>query len=452
MRMFRYSINIEFVEESMENKNSGTKIFDLEEYYQSAFSGEKVDNTECIRYIKNFKNVILWGASFQGKAIGQKLIEQGVYISYYWDIRYREIKEVNGIKVIEPFDSEERANTLVIVCIGNRVIVRRLMGKLKSKGFLNIIPGDYLYMGMLCPFDKKTGINAKQCSTTMECRQVYCHRLGNIVKANCQAKEPIHLTSITLVINQICSLKCKYCTSYMNEYPVEERVNFALDRICKDIDVFLDAVDTVGTITVMGGEPFMHPDISRIIEYLCTKQNFGLISISTSGTFPIKVEQLEGLYDKRVNVSFSNYTQSISEKQKKMFYENIERVKGAGICYTVGLFSPEWIKPSTLYNLGLTDEEKAQRKAQCEHWHQIKNGKVHPCDFANAVYSLGIADYATDYVDLTEDVDLENMKIKIRNYINKPFYETCGHHVKGKGMTAMAAEQGYFDFKLQYDD
>ena len=66
----------------------------------------------------------------------------------------------------------------------------------------------------------------------------------------------------------------------------------------------------------------MHPDISQIISHLCTKKNFGLISIATSGTYPIKPEQLEGLHDKRVNVSFSNYTLSINEKQQEMFYKN----------------------------------------------------------------------------------------------------------------------------------
>lgn len=423
-------------------------MFNLEDYYQKAFSGEKVDNTEFIEYIKGFEHVILWGASFQGKAIGKKLIEEGVNIDYYWDIRYKEFSDdVNGLKVVEPETAEEPEKTLVITCIGNRVILKKLMFNLKEKGFLNIIPGDYLYMGMLCPFTKETGINAKRCSGTMECRQIYCHRLGNIIKSECKSDNPIHLTSITLVINQKCSLKCKYCTSYMNEYPLEERKNFPLERICKDIDVFFDAVDSVGTITVMGGEPFMHPDISKIIEHLCTKKNFGLISIATSGTYPIKPEQLEGLHDKRVNVSFSNYTLSINEKQRELFYKNIEIVKESGVCYTVGLFSPEWIKPSTLYKLDMSDEEKIDRKAKCDHWHQVKNGKVHPCDFANSIYSLGVADYKTDYVDLTEDISAAEMKEKLRAYIDRPFYETCGYHASSKGMTAMAAEQGYFDFK-----
>lgn len=49
----------------------------------------------------------------------------------------------------------------------------------------------------------------------------------------------------------------------MNEYPLEERKDIPLDRIYDDIDKFFDAMDSIGTVTVMGGEPFMHPDISK---------------------------------------------------------------------------------------------------------------------------------------------------------------------------------------------
>lgn len=70
-------------------------MFSLDKFYLEAFSGDKIDIKEIIDYIKSFSKVILWGASYQGKAIGKKLISEGVNISNYWDIRYKEIKDVN---------------------------------------------------------------------------------------------------------------------------------------------------------------------------------------------------------------------------------------------------------------------------------------------------------------------------------------------------------------------
>lgn len=81
----------------------------------------------------------------------------------------------------------------------------------------------------------------------------------------------------------------------MNEYSMDKRINMSTERILDDIEKFFSAMDSIGTVTVMGGEPFMHPDLSIIIRKLLTKTNYGIISIATSGTWPIKEEQLEGL-------------------------------------------------------------------------------------------------------------------------------------------------------------
>jgi len=426
-------------------------IFNLEKYYEHAWSGEECGDTSIIEYIKSFSHVILWGASFQGAAIGKKLLQLGVTIENYWDLRWEELNEVNGIKVIPPFTSENKENCLVIVCIGNRVIQKNLVINMKEHGYRDFIYGDYLYMGLLCPFNKKTGIKAKRCTGTMECRQIYCHRIKGILSGGFESSEELlFLPSITLIVNQRCSLKCKHCTSYMNEYAMEERVDFSLEQICHDIDTFMGAVDMVGTITVMGGEPFMHPDISKIIEHLCKWNNFGLISIATSGTYPIKAEQLEGLYDERVNISFSNYTPAITENQRNMFYKNIDFVKQSGVCHTVGLYSPEWIVPPSLISKERTDEDITERKAECTHWHQIKNGKVHPCDFSMSIYSLHVADYPSDYVDLNQDISREELRKQIKEYDSRPFYESCrycGYAIGEKRLTAQAAEQGYHNFR-----
>lgn len=425
-------------------------MFNIEEYYAKAKSGNKVDNTELIEYIKGFKQVVCWGGSYLGNAVGKFLHENGVTITNYWDLRADTIKEVQSVECIQPFTTEDKDNTLVVFCIGNNVIRGLLLKELKEKGYNNVLRGDYLFMGAICPFDKSTGIESSQCQGTMCCRSIFCDRLSNIVKSRSENVEPLHMFSITLIINQRCSLHCKCCTSYMNEYPVEARKDVPLERIEKDIDLFFDAMDSVGTVTVMGGEPFMHPDLSKIIKKLLSKKNFGIVSIATSGTFPIKDEQLEGLDDPRVNVSFSNYEHAIAPGQVDLMYKNIEKIKAKGISYTVGVTIPEWSVPSTLYDLGDSEERMIAKKKGCiqpPRCMQVKNGKLHPCDFGTALYSLGIADYEMDYIELDKAGSTDELKQQIRDYIDQPYYRTCGHCAGMQGLTSKAAEQGYMDFK-----
>lgn len=425
-------------------------MFNVEAYYEEAHSGEKVDNTGLLDYIRSYKNVVLWGGSYLGTAVGKYLLEHGIEITHYWDMRAEELKEVNGIKVVMPFTTEDKENSLVIFCIGNNVIRRNLLKKLENRGYHNIIRGDYVFMGAICPFSNGSEIDSKICQGSMCCRSIFCQRLSSIVKNRDLKEEPLHTFSITLVINQKCSLKCKCCTSYMNEYPLGKRINMPTERILDDIDKFFAAMDSVGTVTVMGGEPFMHPDLSIIIKKLLTKNNFGIISIATSGTWPIQVEQLDGLEDKRVNVSFSNYTQSITDNQKKVMDQNVDLLKKNGIAYTMGIYLPEWTIPSTLYDLNESEEILTEKKKRCiqpPRCMQVKNGKLHPCDFGTAVYSLGIADYKTDYVDIEHSESISDLREKIRVYINQPYYRVCGHCKKSMGLTSKAAEQGYMDFK-----
>lgn len=429
----------------------------IEKFYELAHYGDflsKETINEFLDYIKSFKNVVLWGASYLGDAVGKYLLDNGVNIKNYWDLRCKDLVNVNGIDVVMPFSEEDKENTLVIFCIGNNVIRATLLREVRVKGYTNVIRGDYLYEGMICPFDVNTGIKSKQCQGSMCCRAMFCERLSNIVKRHSKEEKPLHMFSITFIINQKCSLKCKCCTSYMNQYPLEDRKNFPLERICDDIDKFFDAMDSLGTVTLMGGEPFMHPDISAIVKKLLTKKNFGLVSIATSGTYPIKPEQLEGLDDERVNISFSNYEQSLQENQIKMMYKNIEMIKNTGISYTVGVTLPEWLIPSTLYDLGDSEETMIKKKKGCvqpPRCLQVKNGKLHPCDFGTAVYSLGIADYEMDYVDIENSTSTAELKEKIRAYIDQPYYRTCGHCSFGNGTTSKAAEQGYMDFTKPLD-
>lgn len=425
-------------------------MFELEKYYEKAHSGDRIDNTEVLRYIKSFKQIVVWGASYLGNAVGKYLQENGIVVNCYWDLRSETIGKVNDVTCIQPFTTEDKENTLVVFCIGNNVIRGLLLRELREKGYNNVLRGDYLYMGAICPFDKDSGIESSQCQGSMCCRSIFCQRLSNIVKSRSQEADPLHMFSVTFVINQRCSLKCKCCTSYMNEYPLQERKDIPLERICDDIDRFFDAMDSVGTVTVMGGEPFMHPDLSQIIQKLLTKRNFGLVSIATSGTYPIKPEQLIGLDDPRVNVSFSNYEHAISENQKKMMYQNIDMIKTTGISYTVGVTIPEWSIPSTLYNLGDSEETMIAKKKRCvqpPRCMQVKNGKLHPCDFGTALYGLDLSRDEMDYVDIEHASSSEDLKKQIRAFIDQPYYKICGHCLSMQGLTSKAAEQGYMDFK-----
>lgn len=428
--------------------------FNPAEFYHAAASGERVDPTMVLQFIRQFRHVVLWGASYLGLAVGAYLQGQDIPVTRYWDLRAAELGPVNGVEVGQPFSGGlEPGSTLVILCIGNVVITPPLLGQLNERGYAHL-KGDYLFMGALCPFHTRSGVSPEVCIRSMACRYIYCPRLGSIARNQVLAGGPppaddlLYFDNITLVINSVCTLSCKNCTSYMPSYPAGRKRNYPLSRVLADLDRVFEAVDGIGSVSIMGGEPFLHPDLARITLAVMGKKNFtGLISIATSGTAPIREEHLAGLDNPRLNISFGNYLSSIGENAQRIWHANVRLVKQRGIPYTVGVDQPQWIVPSTLYDRGPSAESMTARKSGCPtppRMLHIKDGKIHPCDLANSVYTLGIADYPSDYVDL--DGDKASLRQRIREFLAAPYYRICGHCAPTGAVAPHGAEQGYQDF------
>lgn len=252
--------------------------FDLEAFYQSCESGEKVDFSGVIQYIKSFESVIIWGSAGLGQAIGRFLEEQHVKNLIYWDQRYQEIGPIKGRRIQAPFSEEyDRNTTLVMYSIPNHVIMRELMNDLKTNGYLHVIRGDIFYSGTLCPYCNGSTPDAKKCWMAGECRSVICKRLQNITRYRSDS-EKIELTYNCFIINSVCNLNCRDCVQYINNYPDNKHVNIPTDHIVRDIHAWLDLIDSVGTISTMGGETFMHPGIAEIAKAFSMHSNFGFVS------------------------------------------------------------------------------------------------------------------------------------------------------------------------------
>ena len=400
-------------------------------------TGQPREPVDLLKIIAGWPKVVIYGAGALGRAVKDGLTSHGIHIAGFWDLRHAEM----GTDVVDPYGLGFPEDTLVIVCIGNTIYQPEIAKDLEAHGYCYIF-GDLVYQDLVCPLDERTGVDADACLRG-PCRAIYCRKLSDIVKNHHPAKAmiPLFLHSVTVVINQVCSLSCKYCTSYMNQYPAHARINFPEDEVISDIKRFFGAMDGVGTITVMGGEPFLHPDLSDIIQAILDCGNFGVISISTSGTCKIKRNQLTSLRDKRVNVSFSNYLDQITEKQQAIFHANVGLLASMGIPHTIGAPGPMWVIPSTLSVGDASIETLRKRKMDCNpvRCPQIKGGMLYPCDLIQSVHGLGVGSYPDSFVPL-EDFYLRH---NIGKFIAQTFYRACERCKGNQGTTSAAGEQGF---------
>ncbi len=427
-------------------------MFDIKQFYDQCFSGEKVDTSAVREYLKSFDRVIIWGSAGLGKAIGRLLDAWGVQELVYWDQRFKEIGNIGERVVEEPFGKEyDKERSLVMYSIPNHVIMKQLMQEIGAHGYRYAMRGDIFYSGTICPYCNGDFPSARQCWMKNECRSVICNRLKSIVISRNEETvedERIDLTYNCFIINSICNLSCTHCVQYINNYDAARRVNVPADIVCRDIDLWLDLIDSVGTISTMGGETFMHPDIVKIVKGFSRHKNFGFVSFPTNGLYPIKPEQLDGIDDPRVIIAFGAYQHVASEKQLEIYEKNVELVKSYGIAYTESRHLPTWIVPSGIYKHSDDIEYMTQKKQHClmpPRNLQIRDGRVHVCDRGVALYAMGIADYPEDYYLLTQPGTRLERRQKFREFVDRPFYYTCGHCGSGTVMSAPSAIQGRMD-------
>lgn len=410
-------------------------MFCLEKFYDDAERGNAIDVNEVVEYINKFETVIIWGAGNLGTALGKYFVENQIQFDGYWDQKYEMIQERNGKKVYPSFGelpAHDKSNTLIICGIVNGT--RSHNGqceKLMKAGYAHSILGMSLYEGIVCQMRKGMVLDIKQCTGTSVCNFNTCKKYMNLMDdSNRKKKNIIHV--LEFIVSRTCTLECKECGQQVgrikHEFP-EKYIVYPLERIKKDIDIMMDNVDKVGTFSIIGGEPFSHPQLDEIIQHCLTKKNVAIISVTTNGICNMTEEMLQHMKNPRVKINFSDYTEALSENQKQLFHKNVALVKKCGLNCNVGV--PVWaaVKDIVEANPEIEEQHYMQEKHECPFGPSISNGRFFACPVTEQYYQLEEVDVSKDSFLLSETDDIGD---KIYEMLNRPYYETCKHRCGNK--------------------
>lgn len=426
---------------------------DIEYALEKARRGDESHAHIIYSYLSSFEKIILRGAGTFGSAFGKFLLEKKIPISRlsYWDIRASTLIEVNGIPVHEPLKEQLNIDkTLIIHCIPNGSLSGSVSEEnLLTAGYQHHLSGMALFEGLMCSMKIETGFDPSICIKTTFCNWCACKRLPSLLLNECNTSLKSEISNelvfpvATFAINQKCTLQCTHCGQYINHYKADERINFPLDRIKKDIDSVFSAVDAIGYVSIIGGEPFLHPQLDAIINYVMTKKNFGVIGITTNGVCEISQSNLKTIKNGRTRIIFSDYTISLNEKQKNLFLKNVEKVANEGISYTIG--QPLWNTPATLQKKAYSSERMAAIKSSCHSTSTcktIQNGVYYPCSTTAGIGSHHMEDYPSDWVILDEASSPKDLRTKILATDRRDFYLSCNHCGDGGELLEKPGEQG----------
>lgn len=404
-------------------------MFDVVRFYESAELGLPVDVEAFGKYLLSFKQVIIWGAGNLGTALGKAFIKNKFKIDAYWDIRYQDVFECNGVRVIEPFTVEyDPEETLVVIGIVNGTLSHKWQpDELRKHGYPNYLLGMYVYEAIACPLKKGEPYRAGECVNTNICNFNTCKRYMNILKDG-KEKTGLSVQVLEIIVSSRCTLDCIHCGQQAGatkrKYPEKYR-DYPADVIKHSIDLIMDRLDVVGTFSVIGGEPFIHPQIGEIIRHCLTKDNVGIISITSNGICKLTDELLEQIKDDRVKINFSNYTDALGEREKQLFKENVEKIRRHGFSCNVG--TPIWntVNDNLRDNPDFSDATLDAKKSDCVFGPSVAGNMLFACPQTERNYRMEIRDVSEDVIDLS--IDEEHLTEKIRSMLDKKHYMACGY-------------------------
>ena len=136
-------------------------------------------------------------------------------------------------------------------------------------------------------------------------------------------KQKVHIFQTDVLVTEKCNLACSFCNMFIPHYELPKHRDTQI--ILNDIDSYFNLVDYVSIFHLVGGEPFLHPNIKDIIEYILEKYSDKIdkFIITTNGTVLPKEEILEVLKNNNVILSVSNYSNKLEKLKSK-----VDRVLG----------------------------------------------------------------------------------------------------------------------------
>lgn len=228
--------------------------------------------------------------------------------------------------------------------------------------------------------------------------------------------------NIDLPITTRCTLRCKHCANLIPQY--KNASDFSLDNILDGLNKFLECIDLVVRVNVLGGEPMMHPQLAEIIEALNSSPKVYHTVLTTNGTvIPDNSKLYEALQNPKNEVRISEYAQC-----KKKSQELEEKLRSNNVYYTIKNFGQNdflWYDFGGFENRIKSPQCLEQQYKNCDvEWHSLLNGRLYPCPRAAHATDIGLLpDNKKNYIDFfDEEKSLSKLKAELEDFIFKRKY------------------------------
>lgn len=315
-------------------------------------------------------------------------------------------KKHNGVLLVTPEELKDYRDYNIYITTKN--FYKEIYNELKDRKFNNVFNINFL-LNMDIDIDK-IALTDKE-KDAWEQRKKYVEVINQSLDAD------VYIVHLEVVITERCSLRCKQCSSLMPFY--NNPNNIDIKSIINDLKKIAAVIDRIGEIRILGGEPFLNPQISELISYLAQENKFGNITIYTNGTVMPDFDTLCNIKENKIFVHVSDY--GIQQTKREQF---IARLKENNIKYMCRQYD-SWfdfgeIKTNNMGNAELQEMFDNCSSAQCFTLHR---GRIYHCPRSAHAHVIGAVDLPNaDYIEVN-DIELKERIIEFTQ--RKEYIHTC---------------------------
>jgi organic radical activating enzyme len=247
---------------------------------------------------------------------------------------------------------------------------------------------------------------------------------------NFYEKNELAIPRLQFVVTTRCTLKCRDCNGLIPEF--RENKNSHLDLTFKefkqDFDVIMNTVKYIRRFLLLGGEPLLNRDFTKIIDYTARHSGIKVIEIVTNGTLLPSRQLLDVTrkYSDKIYFHLSNYSKNIKIRNILKYDSFISILKKYNIKYQMSN-DLVWNREASLKQREYTLDKLKTMFNSCylKGCTQILSGRLSLCPRLSAGYELGQVEIFAD-----ESINLRNsneviIRDKIINFYKKEYFEAC---------------------------
>lgn len=233
--------------------------------------------------------------------------------------------------------------------------------------------------------------------------------------------------NVDIHLTDKCNLNCKHCNHFCPLVPQDAQPYKSLEYIAQNLATLSRYTSIINNITLLGGEPFLHPNLTEIINM--ARQLFPSISITiiTNGTLYNKLPEITpAIINNRIEVSLSLYPISNTDKIKEEFIKYIP-----ANLLRIDDMSTEMGFSKQLLMEDINNNDHQILICPRRHWcTQIKDKRLYICHFAAQLNYLKQA--FPDEVHINEhdcyiQLGPNTTPEMILDFLNKNIPDVCRH-------------------------